>query len=192
MRVFQFGPGCRLAVLAILGASSAAALPSPSISQVFGAATVAIGGSMSLTFTVSTNGNTFINLTGVGFTDTLTGLAVAALPGVTNTCGGVVTAVAGSTSIVLAGGSVLAGATCVVSVNITGTAIGSQSSVSSGVSADDFGTAGGSNAAITVTPALPTGDAPASWLLLLTGMLAMMVWNHWQSRLRHRSSAAGV
>jgi hypothetical protein len=192
MRVFQLGPGYRAAVLAVLVVLPAAALPSPSITQVFGGATVAIGGSMSLTFTVSTNGNTFINLTGVGFTDTLTGLAVAALPGVTNTCGGVVTAVAGSTSIALTGGSVPAGATCVVSVNITGTAIGSQSSVSSGVSADDFGTAGGSDAAITVTPALPTGAAPASWLLLVTGMLAMGGWNYWQSRLRRRSSTAGV
>jgi hypothetical protein len=192
MRVFQLTPGCRLAVLAILAALPAAALPSPSISQVFGGATVAIGGAMTLTFTVSTNGNTFINLTGVGFTDALTGLAVAAVPGVTNTCGGVVTAVAGSTSIALTGGSVLAGATCMVSVNITGTALGSQSSVSSGVSADDFGTAGGSDAAITVTPAIPTGAAPASWMLLLSGMLAMMVWNYWQARLRRRSSTAGV
>src|SRR6185369_14021685 len=55
------------------------------------------------------------------FTDTLPiGLQVAATPGITNTCGGTVTAVAGSGSVSFSNNLVPVGI-CTISVNITGT-----------------------------------------------------------------------
>src|SRR5205807_673285 len=76
----------------------------PTISKAFGAATIPLNGTTSLSFTV-TNPNTFASLSGVAFTDSLpAGLAVAATQGVTGSCGsGTITAVAGSGSISLSG-----------------------------------------------------------------------------------------
>src|SRR5262249_47830917 len=72
--------------------------------------------------------NTGVGLTGVQFTDALTaGLTVASSPGMSNSCGGTVTAVANSNSIALMGGSLpTPGQTCTITVNVTGTTAGTK------------------------------------------------------------------
>ena len=61
----------------------------------------------------------------MNFTDTLpAGLAVATPSNLTNTCGGVAGAVAGSNTVSLTGGVFAAAGTCTVTVNVTGIAPG--------------------------------------------------------------------
>ncbi|MBK7027026.1 MAG: DUF11 domain-containing protein [Polaromonas sp.] len=75
----------------------------PTLTKAFSPTSISIGGTSTLTFTVS---NPALNpAQTVSFTDTLpAGLRVASAPNVTNTCtGGTVTAVALSGSIAVAG-----------------------------------------------------------------------------------------
>src|SRR5207253_851723 len=60
----------------------------PVIIKAFGAASIPLNGSTSLTFTIQNN-NTTTSLTGVGFSDTLpAGLVVSTPNGLTGSCGG--------------------------------------------------------------------------------------------------------
>ena len=68
----------------------------PVIIKAFGAASIPLNGSTSLTFTIQNN-NTTTALTGVGFSDTLpAGLVISTPNGLTGSCGGgTITATAG-------------------------------------------------------------------------------------------------
>jgi uncharacterized repeat protein (TIGR01451 family) len=121
----------------------------PSIAKAFGAASIPLNGTTSLTFTIN-NPNTSVALTGLAFTDNLpTGLVVATPNGLTNTCGGTVTAVAGSGSVSLSGGTLATSASCTVSVNVQGTTAGVKNN-SVQVTSTEGGTGNTSNASITV------------------------------------------
>ncbi len=92
------------------------------VSKAFAPSTVVAGGVSRLTITI-THSNGAVAFTGMGLTDNLAtmgaGHTVAAVPNVSNTCGGTVTAAAGATSITLAGGALGAGATsCQIRVDI--------------------------------------------------------------------------
>src|SRR5262249_3823599 len=66
----------------------------------------------------------------------------ASTPGVTNSCGGTVTAATNTTSISLTGGSIATpGTTCVVVVNVTGTQAGGVTNTTRTVSSTSGGTA---------------------------------------------------
>jgi CSLREA domain-containing protein/fimbrial isopeptide formation D2 family protein/uncharacterized repeat protein (TIGR01451 family) len=122
----------------------------PQITKAFGALTIPLNGTTSLTFNI-TNPNTTTALTGIAFTDTLpAGLVIAPTPALSNTCGGTATAVAGSGSISLAGATQPANGSCTVSVNIQGTTSGVKNN-SVTVSATESGVGNTSNASITVT-----------------------------------------
>ncbi|HZW05310.1 MAG TPA: SBBP repeat-containing protein [Candidatus Nitrosotalea sp.] len=121
----------------------------PSIVKVFGAATIPLNGTTSLTFTIN-NPNATVPLTGVAFTDSLpAGLVVASPNALSNTCNGTATAVAGSGSVSLSSGTLATSASCTVSLNVTGTTAGVKSN-SVTVSATEGGTGNTSTANITV------------------------------------------
>jgi uncharacterized repeat protein (TIGR01451 family) len=131
-------------------ANLAVATP-PSIAKAFGASSIGLAGSTSLTFTI-TNSNASIALTGVAFTDPLpAGLIVATPNGLTGTCGaGAITAAAGSTSITLAGGTIATSNNCSFAVNVTGISAGNQVNTTGTVSATNGGTGNTATASITV------------------------------------------
>jgi hypothetical protein len=96
----------------------------PTIAKAFGAATIPLNGTTSLTFTLSST-NQNLTLNGVAFTDNLpAGLVVATPNNLNTTCSGTATAVAGSSSVSLSGASLAPGASCTVSVNVQGTTAG--------------------------------------------------------------------
>jgi len=121
----------------------------PSINKVFGALTIPLNGTTSLSFTI-TNPNSGVALSGVAFTDNLpAGLVVATPNGVSGTCTGTTTAVAGSGSVSLSGGTLAAGASCTISLNVTGTTAGAKNN-SVTVTSTEGGTGNTSTATLTV------------------------------------------
>src|SRR5204862_2503149 len=121
----------------------------PAITKLFGAAQIPLNGTTSLTFTIQ-NPNTNVTLTGIAFTDSLpAGLVVASTPNLSNTCGGTATAVGGSGSVSLSGGTLAANASCTVSVDVQGTTAGVKNN-SVQVTSTEGGTGNNSNASITV------------------------------------------
>ncbi|HEY1464868.1 MAG TPA: hypothetical protein VGF44_15740, partial [Terriglobales bacterium] len=122
----------------------------PSIAKAFGVTNIPLNGTTSLSFTITNpSANTF-PLTGIAFTDSLpAGLNIATQPNLTNSCGGTASAVAGDTSVALANGTIASGAACSVSVNVTGTTIGSKNN-SVTVTSNEAGTGNTANATVTV------------------------------------------
>ena len=81
----------------------------PTIGKTFGAGTIPLNGTTSLSFTL-TNPNATVALTGVGFSDMLpSGLTVS--NGTSAACGGTLTTSGGDT-IALAGATIAAGGSC--------------------------------------------------------------------------------
>ncbi|HEY1218296.1 MAG: CSLREA domain-containing protein [Bryobacteraceae bacterium] len=124
----------------------------PSISKSFGASSIALGATTSLSFTLS-NPNGTTTLSGIGFTDTLpSGLKIASPSnGLTGSCGGgTITATPGSGSISLSGATLASVGSCTFSVNVTGTAAGTQNNVTSAVTSNEGGTGNTASASINV------------------------------------------
>ena len=125
----------------------------PTMAKVFGAASVPLNGTASLTFSLS-NPNAAISLSGIGFTDSLpAGLTVSTPNGLTGSCGGgTITATAGSGSVTLSGATLAATASCSFAVNVTGTTAGTQNNTTSAVTSTEAGTGGTASASINVVP----------------------------------------
>jgi len=121
----------------------------PTISKAFGAASIALNGTTTVTFTITNPAANTTSENGVAFSDTLTGgLQVASTPGVSNTCGGTVTATANTTTIALTGGTIATpGNTCTLTVNVTGTQSGNVSNTTGPVTSTNGGTGATSNTA---------------------------------------------
>ncbi|HXZ29411.1 MAG TPA: hypothetical protein VEG08_15555, partial [Terriglobales bacterium] len=143
--------------------ASLTVLNPPTIAKAFGAATLPLNGTTSLTFTVS-NTNVNTTLSGIAFTDSLpAGLVVATPSGLSSTCTGTATATAGSSSVSLLGASLAPGALCTVSANVQGTTAGVKNN-SVTVSDTTAGTGNTSNASVTVVapPTISKGFGAAS------------------------------
>jgi virginiamycin B lyase len=133
-----------------------AGLLPPSMAATFGAATIAVNASTTLSFTIL-NRNT-VALTGVAFTDNLpAGLNVAAPNGLTGSCGTGAIATT-SSSISLSVGTITAGGSCTFSVNVTGIAAGSQVTTTGAVTSANGGAGNTASATVAVTAAGPTPD----------------------------------
>jgi arabinogalactan endo-1,4-beta-galactosidase len=131
----------------------------PAITKVFGAASVPLNGTTSLTFNLS-NPNTAISLSGIAFTDTLPSGQVVGTPnGLTGSCGGgAVTAAAGSNSVSLSGATLGAGVSCTFAVNVTGTTSGTQNNTTSAVTSSEAGN--GATASASLIVAGPSQQPP--------------------------------
>ena len=120
----------------------------PTITKSFGAASIPLNGTTTLTFTVA-KPSTSTSLTGVGFSDGLpSGLVVATPNGLSNNCGGTATATAASSTITLSGAT-LASGSCTLSVNVTATTSGFKNN-SVTVASTQVGPSNTSNASIVV------------------------------------------
>ena len=162
--------------------SFAPVVVAPTLAKAFGAASIAIGGSTSLTFTV-TNPNAGASLTGVAFTDTLpAGLVVATPNGLSGSCGGgTITATAGSATVSLAGATLPASGTCTFSVNVTGTVLGPKVNTTGNITSTESGPGGTATASVTVlaAPSLPAAipslsDAALGVLTVLIALVGVL------------------
>jgi len=135
-----------------------AVIPAVPDKVAFGAATIPLNGTTSLSFTIR-NPNSTVTLTGVSLSDSLpAGLVVATPNGLNGSCGGgTITAVAGSAAVSLSGATLATTESCTFSVNITGTTPGLKTNIGSVTSTEGVATFGFS-ASITVlaTTATPT------------------------------------
>ena len=75
---------------------------------------------------------------------------VATPNGLSNTCGGTATAVAGSGSISLTGGTIAVNSNCTLVVNVTGTASGQYTNTTGSVTSTNGGTGNTATANLTV------------------------------------------
>jgi uncharacterized repeat protein (TIGR01451 family) len=130
----------------------------PTLSKSFAPNPVAVGGTSTLTFTL-TNPNPGIALSGIAFTDTLpAGLTVT--NGISAQCGGTLTRTAPS-SLSFTGGTLAAGGSCTVTATVTATTAGPHDNVSGFVSSTEGGTNTG-----------PTGLGTASLNAILPPTIA--------------------
>jgi uncharacterized repeat protein (TIGR01451 family) len=130
------------------------ALAPPGFSKQFAPASIAIGGTSLLTFTI-TNPNPSTALTGAAFTDAFpTGLLVATPSGLTNSCGGALTAPAGGGSVNLSGATLAAAASCTISINVTATTAGNKINTTSQITSTNAGTGDNASATLTVNTVL--------------------------------------
>ena len=126
----------------------------PNFSKNFTPDTIISGNTSTLSFTIDNSANGS-DATGLDFTDNLpAGVVVATPNNAFTTCtGGTLTAVSGSGIISYTGGTVAAGATCTISVDVTGTTAG-QFVNTTGVLTSSLGNSGTASDTLTiVTPA---------------------------------------
>lgn len=148
-------------------ATIAVAAP-PSIAEAFGAASIALNGTTSLTFTITNPAANTVSESGVAFLDTLpSGLIISTPSGLTSTCGGTVTATAGTTSISLSGGSMAAVGSCTVTLNVTGTSGGTFTNTTGAASSTNGGTGNTASASLTVTASLTLSVSPSGATIAL-------------------------
>ncbi|MFN0111021.1 MAG: hypothetical protein ACKVZH_19345, partial [Blastocatellia bacterium] len=101
--------------------------PSPTLTKAFSPTSINAGSNSTLTFTIANSAGNPAQ-SGINFTDTFpANLKVAGTPGVVSSCGGAVTASAGSGSVSLSGGTMSGGmGSCTISVNVTSMVPGSN------------------------------------------------------------------
>ncbi|MGZ6315133.1 MAG: DUF7933 domain-containing protein [Candidatus Limnocylindrales bacterium] len=151
---------------------SATAAP-PTIGMVFGAASIPVGGTASLIFTI-TNPNTVPTLdvrpglalgtlTNIGFTDTLpAGLLIATPNNLGGSCGGAITATAGTNLVSLTGLTLATGASCGFGINVVGVAPGAQANTTSAITSTQSDPGLAATASITVTALATPTPAPTA------------------------------
>ena len=163
-----------------LGASSATlSVGRPSITKSFSPSTVKTGEASTITFTL--NNLSAIALTNVAFSDALTNMVVASPNGLGGSCTGTRTAVAGSSSISLTGGSLAAIGSCTLTVNVTSSTGGIHPNTATGVSSTQSGAAGNpSNTAeltVIAAPVLTKAFGPVSVQQNVASQMALVISN---------------
>src|SRR5262249_49109342 len=108
----------------------------PTIAKSFAPASIPLGGTSSLTFTII-NPTPVLVLSGVQFSDNLPAGVTAAATSVAQ-CGGTLTST--TTTITLAGASIAGGGSCTFSITVTGTTAGDKTNSTSPVTSSNGGT----------------------------------------------------
>lgn len=132
----------------------AAVVSPPVIVKSFSAPTVGLNGSVTLTFTI-TNPNSATDLTGVSFNDNIpAGLIIANPDSMTGSCDpGVITTAPNNINMV--GATILAGSSCIFSIDVLAVAVGTQVNTTDAVTSNEGGTGGTASASVQViTPDL--------------------------------------
>ncbi|HEX6792528.1 MAG TPA: DUF11 domain-containing protein, partial [Casimicrobiaceae bacterium] len=140
----------------------------------FAPASVLVNANAVLTFTL-TNPNPAVALSAVSFSDTYPPNLVnanPAVPAVSNTCGGSLTASPGGTSVSLTGGSIAAAGSCTISVPVASAIAGTYTTTSGNIADTAAGSGNTANATLDVTAPQPSssvlkqiGTSPAGpWL----------------------------
>ena len=120
---------------------------SPVVTVSFNPTSILVSGSATLVFNIN-NPNGSASLSGIAFSDTLTGglTVVGSTP--TNSCGATLTGTgSGSTSINVSNVSLAAGASCQVGINVTSGTTGTVNNQTSTVTSNEAGTGSASNTA---------------------------------------------
>ena len=140
----------------------------PVLTASFGAATIALNGTTTLSFHV-TNPNGALSLSGVGFFCPLPlGLAVSSpVNGLTGNCGGTITATPGAPLVSLSGLTLAAGTDCTFSLNVTGTTAGVKPLTTASITSNEAGNGDGAVASLIVdAPPAIIGNFGASSMSL--------------------------
>jgi uncharacterized repeat protein (TIGR01451 family) len=137
--------------LLLLSLSHQALAAPPTISKSFDDASILVGGTTTLRFTITLDSS--LGNTNVAFTDNLpAGLVVASVPAATSTCFGTFTPVPGSGSVSLSGATPPRNALCFLSVAVTGVTVGTKNNVSDPITSAQ-GTGNTASASLDVLPA---------------------------------------
>lgn len=121
----------------------------PEFSKAFSPQTMAVESVSTLTFVID-NSASQLSADSLAFTDNLpAGLEVAAMPAISNTCGGTVAASAAATTIQLSGGSVAAGSSCQIQVDVTTDQFGVFNNVTEDLTSS-LGNSGQATATLTI------------------------------------------
>lgn len=151
----------------------------PTITKSFSPATITVGSGTSLVFTVTNPAANSVAMTGVAFTDILTGgIGVAA--GATSTCGGTLTTT--TTSIALTGATIAQNGQCQFSVPLINAPVGTFVNTTGAVSSANAGTGASASATLSVlTPPLIPTLSP--WVIALLAATLFVV-TFWYARRR--------
>ncbi len=124
----------------------------PAIAKSFIPATIAAGGTSTLTLTLA-NPNAFAALAGAAFTDTLANMAVSGAQTVGGTCAGTTpsTLANGATNLSFTGITIPAGGSCTVAFVVSSSVPGVQPNTASGVTTTQTPTAGANSGAVNLT-----------------------------------------
>ncbi|HEX6834584.1 MAG TPA: DUF11 domain-containing protein [Rudaea sp.] len=126
----------------------------PAIAKAFNPTTIAPGGTSTLTLTLTNPAANTVPLTGVAFTDTFpANLTVASPNALANTCGGTVTATAGSGSVSLSGGTIATSGVCTITLDVTASVTGPLVNTTGNVTSTNGGTGNTATATLTVNAA---------------------------------------
>ncbi|RFP86807.1 autotransporter outer membrane beta-barrel domain-containing protein [Rhodobacteraceae bacterium 63075] len=143
-----------LAVIAALPRAAEAQVAAPSFSKAFSPDTIGPGGTSTLTFTIDNLSGAPV--TDLAFTDNLPAAVTMATPAAAiNTCtGGTLSAPDGGGTITYSGGSLGAGASCTVSVNVTSSTPGMHTNTSGDLTSS-AGNSGTATDDLTVSASVP-------------------------------------
>jgi uncharacterized repeat protein (TIGR01451 family) len=146
----------------------------PTITKAFAPAAIAVGTSTTMTLTIH-NPNP-APLTGIAVSDTLPPSLVVSTPNaLTNTCGGTVTAAAGSGSVSLTGGTLAANASCTITVNLTASVAATFNNITGVITATESNPGATSNTATLTASDFSIAASPASNTVTAGGSAAYTV-----------------
>lgn len=151
--------------------ASTVVLKAPTIATAFSPTAVAASGTSTLTLTI-TNPNATQTLNGIVVSNTLpvapAGLVFASPSGGATTCPGAILSVTGTT-VAITGGTLPAGQSCTVSVNVTSPGNATYTSTTGTVSSGNGGTGGTASATLTFTPKPTIGKSFSVAAIALNG-----------------------